>query len=155
MKTTRNRWLLSIALLGWMTLPVAAESTGYRITDGLTVYLGVIPAALIQGHAADHAEAEMHDGVPRGRYAYHITVAVFDSVSGERVEDAQVRARVTPPGLAPVERNLEPMPIADTVTYGNYFTMRDDGPHRIRIEIRSDDADEPVVAEFTHDHGTR
>ena len=34
-----------------------------------------------------------------------------------------VEARVAEPGLAGVTRRLEPMLIADTVTYGNYFQL--------------------------------
>jgi hypothetical protein len=49
--------------------------------------------------------------------------AVFDAATGERVEDAVVEARVAEPGLAGITRRLEPMLIADTVTYGNYFQL--------------------------------
>jgi hypothetical protein len=128
--------------------PVAAD---VRTTDGLVVYLGVIPGAMIQGHAED----PLHDAVPTGPHAYHVTVALFDAATGARVEDAQVDAEVTPLGLSPERRALEPMEIANTVTYGNFFTMRIRGPYRIHVSILRPGAERPATAEFTYEHTAR
>jgi hypothetical protein len=133
----------------------AAERDQFKTAGGLAVYLGVLQAAMIQGHPEDHPEEAMHGGVPSGRHAYHVMAAVFDAATGERVEDAVVEARVAEPGLAGVRRRLEPMLIAGTVTYGNYFTMRGDGPYRIRFSITAPEAATPVVLEFSYDHRTR
>jgi hypothetical protein len=132
-----------------------AESKQFKTGGGLAVYLGVLPAAMIQGHPRDHPEEAMHGGVPSGRHAYHVMAAVFDAATGERVEDAVVEARVAEPGLAGVMRRLEPMLIAGTVTYGNYFTLRGDGPYRIIFSITRADAALPVVLEFSYGHRTR
>jgi hypothetical protein len=134
---------------------VAADSVSFKTAGGLTIYLGVLPAAMIQGHAKDHPEATMHGGIPRGPHAYHVLAAVFDAESGERIEDATVDARVTPLGLATVTRGLEPMFIAGIVTYGNYFTMRGDGPYQITFSARTPEVVEPVIVEFIYEHRTR
>lgn len=134
---------------------VAADSVSFKTAGGLTIYLGVLPAAMIQGHAKDHPEAAMHGGVPGGQHAYHVMAAVFDAESGERIEDASVEGRVTPLGLAAVTRRLEPMVIAGTVTYGNYFAMRGDGPYRIAFSATTPEVAEPIVLEFTYEHRTR
>jgi hypothetical protein len=81
--------------------------------------------------------------------------AVFDAASGERVENALVEARVAEPGLAGVTRRLEPMLIADTVTYGNYFQLSGDGPYRIDLSITRPCLARPVTVEFTYEHRTR
>ena len=134
---------------------VAADGPGYRTAGGLTVYLGVFPAAMIQGHVAGHEEPVMHGGVPSGEHAYHVMAAVFDAASGKRIEDATVEAQVTPLGLSTVTRALDSMVVAGAVTYGNYFTMRGDGPFRIAVSVMTTEAHEPVVLEFDYEHRTR
>lgn len=151
-------FMLAATLLWTLTgiNPAMAADTGDRKTaGGLSVYLGVLPAAMIQGHPKDHPEEAMHGGIPRGRHVFHVMAAVFDAESGDRIEDAAVEARVTPLGLAGVTRRLQPMVIADTVTYGNYFTMRGDGPYRIRFSVTRAGAVQPIVLEFSYDHRIR
>jgi hypothetical protein len=159
----RLHWTLLLMLLAALVwaLPApgaatAADAGNHKIAQGLSVYLGVLPAALVgRGDMEDHPEAEMHDGAPGGGHDQHVMVAVFDAATGERVEDAIVEARVTPLGLAGVRRVLDPMVIADTITYGNYFTMRGDGPYRIAVSVMPAGAPRPVVLEFSYDHRTR
>jgi hypothetical protein len=133
---------------------LAADSGSYKTKDGIAVYLGVLPAAMVRGHPKDHPESAMHDGVPRGRDAYHVIAAVFDAASGKRVENANVEARVSPIGLAGVARTLEPMQIAGTVTYGNYFTIQSNEPYRILISIARGGETKPITLEFSHEHRT-
>lgn len=134
---------------------VTAGTASERTTNGLTVYLGVLPAAMIQGHDPEHTEATMHGGVPSGVHAYHVMIAVFETESGERIEDATVEAEVTPLGLAGTRRRLEPMIIAGATTYGNHFTMRWDGQYKVAIAVTTTEFAEPVTFEFTYEHRTR
>jgi hypothetical protein len=144
--------LSSLAVPGAVS---AADDASFKTVAGLVVYLGVLPAAIIQGHVKDHPEETMHGGIPRGPHAYHVMVAIFDAVTGERMEKATVQARVTPLGFATVTRELEPMVIAGTVTYGNYFTMRGADPYRIEFSITPAESATPVTLEFSYEHGTR
>ena len=66
-----------------------------------------------------------------------------------------VEARIAEPGLAGVTRQLEPMVIADTVTYGNYFQLSGDAPYRIDLSITRPGLATPVRVEFTYEHRTR
>ncbi len=134
---------------------VAADNANYKTSGGLTVYLGVLPAAMIQGHDKDHPEGGMHRGIPSGEHAYHVMAAVFNAETGERIEDARVEAGVAALGLTPVTQTLERMAIAGTITYGNYFTMRVGGWYRITFSITTPGVHEPVVLEFQYDHRTR
>lgn len=141
------------AMFGVCALLAAAcaadNDDSYKTADGLAVYLGVLPAALVRGHEG------MHGDVSSGRHAYHVVAAVFDASTGARVEDAKVEARVTPRRLASETRALEPMEIAGTVTYGNYFTMGGSDPYRIELSISPSGGGQPVKVEFTYLHGTR
>ncbi|QKT04160.1 hypothetical protein HUS23_10225 [Ectothiorhodospiraceae bacterium 2226] len=132
--------------------PSVGANGGYQSADGLVVYLGVVPAAMVEGrHEAHPGEEEMHGGVPRGRHAFHVMVAVFDADTGEQVRDARVEARVAPLGLGEVRQPLEPMTIGDTVTYGNYFTLRH-GTYRIRVDVVRPRDGAPATVEFTYEH---
>jgi hypothetical protein len=113
----------------------AGDAGQIRTASGLTIYLGTIPAEIIRGHPKTHPEAQAHGGPPRGAHARHLMVAIFDAGSGARVENAKVYARVSALGLAGARKALEPMRIADTVTYGNYFDLPDKGRYRIDVEI--------------------
>ena len=129
----------------------AVDDQSYRTADGLTVYLGVMPSAIIKSRP----DATMHRRAPAGRHAYHVLVAIFDSASDERLTGLQVKAAVASPGMAATEKPLEAMTIADTVTYGNYFDLIGAGPYRIRIEILRPQAAAPTRVEFTYQHGLR
>ncbi|WP_043739491.1 hypothetical protein [Thioalkalivibrio nitratireducens] len=128
----------------------AADSPYRQVADGVVVYLGVLPAAMVQGRHEGDPEAVMHDGIPRGRHAFHVTVSVFDAGSGNQIKDAQVTARVAPLGLAGVTRPLETMRIDDTVSYGHYFTLRGEARYDIEITIARPGADAPVTVSFTY-----
>src|SRR3990172_6057248 len=75
--------------------PAFAAGEPFKVVDGLTVYLGVLPAAMIQGHAPDHPEITMHGGRPAGQHVYHVMVAVFEAKTGKRLADIGVSARVS------------------------------------------------------------
>lgn len=51
-------------------------------------------------------------------------VAIFESASDKRITDAGVVARIAEPGIAPVQKQLQPMVIAGAMSFGNYFPMR-------------------------------
>jgi hypothetical protein len=164
MRRAKNLLFMLAATLLWaLTAPgdaLTAEDGSYKTAGGLAVYLGVLPAAMVQGHPKDHAEDAMHGGVPSGRHAVHLMAAVFEAANGARIEDAAVEASVTPIAdaaahVAGVTRRLEPMVIAGTVTYGNYFTMRGDGPYRIVLTISQAEAAKSLILEFSYDHWTR
>jgi hypothetical protein len=126
---------LSLAL-AWVPSAASALDEGQmKITEGLTVYLGVIPAEIVRGHRQPHPEAEMHGGPPRGEHESHVVVAVFDNASGDRIADAKITARVSQLGLVGPEKPLEPMKIAGTVTFGNYFNLPDKGRYTIDLKI--------------------
>jgi hypothetical protein len=144
--------IAAIAVLAGIAPAFAQDIAPYKLAGGLAVYLGVIPAEMITGHPKGHAEAQMHGGVPSGRHVHHVMVAIFDDASGQRITDAVVTANAAGLGLAGTEKTLEPMTIADAVTYGTYFDLPGRDRYRIRIEIARPGAARPVIAEFEYDH---
>lgn len=117
---------------------LAADTRLHKVVDGVAIYIGVLPAEMVKGHPRTHSEGVMHDGVPAGKNRYHLVVALFDDTSGKRISGAgiKIKARVSEFGFPGQEKKLDPMVIAGTVTYGNYFAMPNPGPYRIHLEIR-------------------
>lgn len=144
---------LLIAILALACVPTYASAADHEHTktaSGLTVYLGMVPAQIVRGHPGRHPEAQAHGGTPRGEHVYHLIIAVFDAASGARVEDAKVSARVSSLGLSGPHRDLEPMKIAGTVTYGNYFNLP--GRGRYRIDVAVERPQGTVAFDFAYDH---
>ena len=148
----------ALVVIGLVTLNAAAAGDApetFQVVDGVAIYLGVMPAQLVQGHAREHEESRMHGGVPAGQYRDHVVLALFDDASGRRIEGAQVTAAVMELGLGPERKMLEPMRINDSVTYGNYFDFPDNGIYHIQVQIRLSGHPQPVEATFTHRHYAR
>lgn len=132
--------------------PPPGELEPVRTAGGLTVYLGVLPAALIRGHDAGTSGA-MHAAPGPTSATHHVTVAAFDAASGARITDATVIATVAERIGAPATRRLEPMTVAGAATYGNFFALaKGDAP--VAIAIRIERAGQvPVRVEFAYRHG--
>ncbi|WP_297185406.1 hypothetical protein [uncultured Porticoccus sp.] len=131
----------------------AKDVTGnFQVADGVAIYIGLMPAQVVQGHPAAHEESRMHGGVPGGGSPVHLVVTLFDDATGQRITEAFVKAEVVELGLTPQRKELEMMHIADTVSYGNYFSLRSEGPYRIRLKIRLPEREKVVEATFSHNH---
>lgn len=91
----------------------------------------------------------MHGGAPSGGKGYHLVVALFGRESSDRITDAKVKARVSVPGWVDVENWLEPMKVADAVTFGNYFVLSDLTQNRITVLVQRPGKD-AVKADFQY-----
>lgn len=128
--------------------PASASDESYKVVDGLGVYLGVLPAAILRG-----PEAALHGGAPSGAHQYHIVVAIFDAATGARIENAKVTATVS--GLGHVGSSslpLGPMTIAGTVTYGEFVTLPGNEIYGIAVDISIPGRSSPVRADFSYQH---
>lgn len=148
MKTGTETWFVRVAAVALLFVAVTAVAAGYRqVVDGVAVYIGMMPAELVHGHPPGHPESGMHGGVPVGEN--HLTVALFDDKTGERITRAEVSATITGPDSFKAAKKLEPMIIAGSATYGNYFSMPGPGPYRIVLRIRLPGAGRDIEAVFT------
>lgn len=137
---------LLVALLWLSAAALAAERDQRQVIDGVAIYFGILPAQLVRGHPPEHPERGMHGGAPAGEN--HLMVALFDDKTGARLTGAEVTATITGPDRFKAARKLEPMVIADSITYGNYFNMLGPGPYRIELLIRLPGAAKPIRARF-------
>lgn len=133
--------LLLVATAAW-----SADNSYHKVANGVSVYFGIVPAELVRGHPREHPEGEMHGGVPAGEN--HIMVALFDDKTGERITRAQVTARVSGGHAAGIEKRLEPMTIAGSLTYGNYFYMGGSGPYQVELRIYAPGRNKPISMRF-------
>jgi len=141
-----------LAVFGFVSALRAQPTTNDTATgSGLTAYLGIMPAEIVKGHPSIHPEGAMHGGPPSGAHEYHVVVAIFDTASGARVSDATVMAKVSGLGLSGPEKKLEPMIIANTVTYGGFFELTAD-LYTVRVTVKRPGAQAPVVLDFRYDH---
>lgn len=149
----RRCWAIFVGLaILWIGLGLPALAQDTKTADGLTVYLGVVPAEMVKGPSPQSGEPPMHGGGPRHGHQYHVVAAIFDAASNTRVSDATVTAQVSGLGLAGSSKGLEPMKIADTITYGGFFDLPGADIYTIRLTIRRPGSQRPVVIDFKYDH---
>jgi hypothetical protein len=127
---------------------VAAEIGEAKTAGGLTVYVGVVPAEIVKRQHP--AGPQVHGRVPKGAHEYHLVVAVFDAATNTRITDATVTAKVSGLGLSGPQKTLEPMKIADTVTYGSFFTLSPD-LYTIKVTVERSGG-QAVTFDFKYDH---
>lgn len=129
---------------------LASDADQAQTAGGVTVYLGVVPAAMIRAYPNVRVEPDAHGGAPAGRHEYHVLIALFGAATGARIEDAKVTVQVSEIGFIGQRRTLEPMKIAGTVTYGNYFGLPSKGPYRIGVEVEHRQAVHRFAFSYEH-----
>lgn len=144
--------VLSLALTMAAANGAPLNSDPYlRNADGIFVYLGVMPAAIVRGHPRQHPEATMHGG-PGGVSDRHVVIALFDAKTFERITDADVTATIEGLGhVARVKQKLERMDIADAVTFGQYFPFQGPDKYKIIVEVKIAGRDKPMIVTFDYD----
>lgn len=142
--------LMAGTILGSALSATAAGDGQSKTANGLIVYFGVMPAAIVKGLAAHTSEPPMHGGASSNAHEYHMVVAVFDAASNARISDATVTAKVSGLGLSGPEQRLEAMKIADTITYGSYFDLPPD-LYTISLMVQRPGS-QPVAVNFIYDH---
>ena len=129
----------------------AATGQDFAVVDATTVYFGVVSADVIRAHPKEYPKS-VYGVAPIEPAQYYVTVALFDTASGQRIDDAAVKARVsTATGSGP-EKTLEPITIANSQSYGNYFTMGGAGPYKVTVHVRRTRASNVTEAQFEYAH---
>jgi len=135
------------------TSPVASAVTGqdFAVVGGTTVYFGVVSANVIRRHPKEYPQ-KVYGVAPAGPAQYYVTIALFDAPSGQRIDGAVVKARVSTTAGAGPEKTLEPITIADSRSYGNYFVMGGAGPYKVTVHIRRPGSSDAIQAQFEYTH---
>lgn len=145
--------LLLTAIFSQVSLAANAnESENHKIVNGIDIYMGILPSEMIVGHPKGHPENEMHGGITTGSNHVHLLVSLFDVATGKRITDAKVTGTIEEVGLAGQTKELEPMKISDTISYGNYFDLNGQGTYRAILKIRRPNITSVTEVEFTHQH---
>ena len=143
----------TLCLLSAVIFPASgAEQGQHRVVKGIVVYLGVIPAAILQKELKGQADPKMHDGAPPGGHVYHVMVALFDQATGRRISDAEVAMNVSDLFEPTAHVKLEPMAIGGTLAYGNYVDLPGTGPYRLTVFVRLQGMPDTIEAEFNYEH---
>ncbi len=151
--TSRLMRLSGITLLGLLlSVAVLAQTDYSKAVASYTVYLGVVPAEIVQGHALPHPEATMHGGAKAAANSHHVMVSIIDRRSGKQLAGAKVSARVGELGMSANTKTLEPMVIAATTTYGNFFSMKDGGKFQIDVEFKAPNDTRSLTTTFYFTH---
>jgi len=129
--------------------PRAVAGQDVAVVGDTTVYFGVIAGDTIRTHPREYPQKTY--GVPPATPAqYYVTVAVFDSGTGQRVDDAVVRARVATTSSSGPEKTLHSVTIADSRSYGDYFAMGGTGPYKISVNVKRPGSSDTVQAQFEY-----
>ena len=140
------------SLVYTMTFVHASESNikpNHIVKDGYVIYLGLIPAEMIEGHTS----YSMHGGIPSGQYRYHLAIAIFDDETGKRIKNAKVQVSISNRIGIGMESNkaLEDMDMNGKFMYGNYFKLKTAGPYRIDVIIDLGSNRKPLKVVFNYD----
>ena len=121
----------------------------HQVKDGYAVYIGLMPAEMIEGHTLH----TMHGGIPIGQYRYHLAIAIFDDKTGKRIKNAKVQVSINNKIGIGMESNktLEDMDVNGKFIYGNYFTLKTAGPFRIDVNINLGTDLKPIKVTFDYD----
>jgi len=118
-----------------------------KTVDGMVIYLGMVPAAVLRQHPNEYPAHEASK-IPSGKHVHHVMLALFDHPGGKRITNAVVTLRVAPLALGGLTRPLDPMMVAGVLTYCNYFRILPSDTTVIRAEIRRPDAARVIQARF-------
>jgi len=116
----------------------AAADPNHKLISGVDLYLGIAPAA----------SAAVSQPRPSGAGYYYVNLSLRDAASGAYIKDAQVEARAANAVSGGDTRKLEPMALAESMSYGNFFRMQGKEPYVITVQVRRSGATPPIEAKF-------
>ena len=125
----------------------------HKVIAGTSIDLGIVAAESIRAaHPQPDEESTMHGGVPAAKGYYHVNVSLRDVATNAEIRDAEVQVSVANPSSGSETKKLEPMPIRNTLSYGNYFRMPAKDPYSITVHIRRPGVPQAVEAKFAFRH---
>jgi len=142
-----------------LAAPTSPAAAGVRqssqTVDGLTVYLGIVPAAITRGHRSEHA-GEAGAGAPlRSVHDIHVIAAVFSKNTGDRIRNVTVSARFQGELGRAWTIPLRPMTVNGALTYGGFTSMGTNMNATVSIIVQRPSRtrrQHATVARFEYDH---
>lgn len=152
MKTVFYRPLALLAF-GMLVLTIgnvmASDISLSKSVDGIDIYMGI---AHIQKAGQDTTAHELSMMKSLRGKKHHVTVALFDSKSGQRITDARVVAGIGEVGLISNRKRLKPQQFGDAVSYGRNFYISKEGSHWIDLKIKREGIKQATMARFEWKH---
>lgn len=143
-----------VALAACAAAPQAGPTDQRQQNERITLYYGVVPAALSQAAQAAHPPTpDVHGAVRPPADSHHFVVALFETPTGQRITEATVTVRHTPPRGTATTKVLEPMPLGDALSFGTTFVIAEGRNHRFSIEVRRGDRVERFEVVYDNLHG--
>jgi len=144
---------LALLTIGMLVLTIgnvmASDASLSKSIDGIDIYMGISHIQKTGQDTTAH-KLSMMKGL-RGK-KHHITVALFDSQSGQRITDARVVARIGEVGLSSNRKRLKPQQFGDAVSYGRDFYISKEGQHWIDLKIKREGIKQATMARFEWKH---
>lgn len=112
---------------------MASDVSLSKNVDGIDIYMGITHTNKTDQHVAVQ-KLGMMKGL-RGK-KHHVTVALFDSETGQRITDAKVVVRIGEVGLGSNQKKLKPEQYGEAVSYGRDFYLSKEGPYWIDLKIK-------------------
>ena len=140
-----------ILLLGFSLLGngQASDTSLSRSVDGIDIHMGITHSNYSGTNFSARKMAMLY-GL-KGK-KHHLTVALFDSASGQRITDAKVIATIGEMALSGNRKRLKQESFGDAVSYGRDFYLSKEGPYWIDLKIKRDGMRHATVARFEWDH---
>ena len=118
--------------------PAAAPDPHHKLVGGVDFYLGIAPAASVA----------VSQPRPSGPGYYFINLTLREAASGAYIKDAQVQARAANAVSGGDTKDLAPLALAESASYGNFFRMQGQEPYVITVHVRRPGAAQAVEARF-------
>lgn len=142
-------WVLAASLF-WLTGTLhASDASLSRSIDGIDIYMGITHANK-QGEAVEVKKSGLIQGI-RGK-KHHITVALFDSKTGQRITDARVVAGIGEMGLSSNRKKLRQERFGEAISYGRDFYLSQEGPYWIDLKIKRNGNTQSTLTRFEWKH---
>lgn len=114
----------------------AAVVESAKTVDDLTIYLGVVPAAITRPHLREHiGEASARSALRAGLHDIHLVAAIFNKNTGQRLKGLDVTARLVGRRSGSTIP-LRPMTVNGTLTYGGFTSMGLNEEVSVTIEVK-------------------
>lgn len=152
---------ISLAAAALTATPLTAPNASAAVVesgktvDDLTIYPGVVPAAITRSHLREHVgEVSPTSARRAGLHDVHVVAAIFNKTSGQRLSGLDVTARLVG-RRAGWSIPLRPMTANGALTYGGFTSMGVDEEVSITIAVkRPSRGRRPrlTTATFTYEH---
>lgn len=156
-KLSKVLGLAAMLIFGLAAQPALAKDNPFHAeTKNYLVYLGVVPASLLEKEPSlVDQDKKLHGGVAeQSPITQHVMVTIFRKENNARVLNATVIAKLGRSklfGTKGAEKPLEKMVTSNAVAYGNFFDMPERGEYSIEVNIYEPQKSGSETARFVYE----